>query len=99
MATANSCKNGICNVSVSSKLDGKGNIVTDVHLSIVTSLKPNIKVDDVPVIESFRGIDNDHYRRPILNSMTTPRLNPVHPILYHGNIPQVKKSIYLFYSN
>ncbi|XP_012231327.2 uncharacterized protein [Linepithema humile] len=82
----NSCKHGVCNVSVSSKPDGEGNIVTEVHLSIITNTKPNVKIDDVPVIESFRGINENRVEQPIFYSINTPSAVYAH----RSNIPQIQ---------
>lgn len=84
-SSENSCKNGVCNVSVSSKPDGKGNIVTEVHLSIVTNAKSNVKIEDIPVIESFRGISENRVEQPTFHSIDTPNAVYVH----RSNIPQV----------
>ncbi|EFN69134.1 hypothetical protein EAG_14392 [Camponotus floridanus] len=81
----NSCKDsGICDVSVSSKPDGKGNIVTEVHLSIITNAKPNAKIDDIPVIDSFQGI-KDHEEKPIFHPISR---NPLYS--HRDNIPQIQ---------
>ncbi|KYQ55597.1 hypothetical protein ALC60_05519 [Trachymyrmex zeteki] len=85
----NSCKYGICNVSISSKSDEKGNIVTEVHFSIITKEKPNVKFDDIPVINGFRGVSKDYDKRPIFHSINSPRSIDAH--LYFNNIPQVRK--------
>jgi len=85
----NSCEHGICNVSVSSKLDEKGNIVTEVHLSIITKAKPNVKIDDVPVINGFQGVNEDYDKQPIFHSISSPRSMHLHT----HNIPQVTKFI------
>ncbi|XP_012061568.1 PREDICTED: uncharacterized protein LOC105624826 [Atta cephalotes] len=85
----NSCKYSICNVSISSKSDEKGNIVTEVYFSIITKAKPNIKIDDVPVINGFRGINED-YEQPIFHSINSPRSIDAH--LYFNNIPQVQSN-------
>ncbi|XP_011639845.1 uncharacterized protein LOC105428934 [Pogonomyrmex barbatus] len=87
----NSCEHGICNVTVSSKQDEKGNIVTEVHLSIITRAKLN-KIDDVPVITGFRGVNEDHAKQPIFHSINSPRL--MHTHLHRDNIPQVRIVIY-----
>ncbi|EFN80485.1 hypothetical protein EAI_08389 [Harpegnathos saltator] len=69
LPSVNSCKRGICNVSVSSKPDGKGNIVTEVHLSIITKAKPDVlEVNDVPVIDGFRGASKELNERPIIQT-------------------------------
>ncbi|XP_017886577.2 uncharacterized protein LOC108628878 [Ceratina calcarata] len=61
------CKNGICNVSVSSERDDEGNIITDVHLKFITKLI-NSKTDDIPIVDGVRGVEkivNLHHSRPI----------------------------------
>ncbi|KYN19616.1 hypothetical protein ALC57_08092 [Trachymyrmex cornetzi] len=90
MPNENSCKNSICNVSISSKLDEKGNIVTEVYFSIITKAKPNVKIDDVPVINGFRGISEDYDKQPIFHSINSPRSIDGH--LYFNNIPQVQSN-------
>jgi hypothetical protein len=70
-------------VSVSSKPDGKGNIVTEVHLSIITNAKPNAKIDDIPVIDSFRGISEE---QSTFHPISAP--NPLHS--RRDNIPQIQ---------
>lgn len=93
LSNRSSCKDsGICDVSVSSKPDGKGNIVTEVHLSITTNTKPDAKVDDVPVIDSFRGISEDHEEKPIFHPINLP--NPSYS--RRENIPQVTKFVPLY---
>jgi len=84
----NSCEYGVCNVSVSSKPDEKGNIVTEVYLSIITSAKSDeIKIDDVPVIDGLRGLGGNHDEQAVVYSMNTP--NPTYSHLHRENIPQV----------
>ncbi|OAD56251.1 hypothetical protein WN48_03569 [Eufriesea mexicana] len=58
------CKNGICNVSVSSKLNGEGDIVTDVHFNVITKLETNFETHDIPIVDGIRGVKNtyDHSR-------------------------------------
>ncbi|XP_029161906.1 uncharacterized protein LOC114933464 [Nylanderia fulva] len=92
LSDGNSCKSsGICDVSVSSKPDGKGNIVTDVHLTIITNTKPDAKInnvpviEDIPVIDSFRGISEDQEKQLNFHPISTP--NPSHS---HHNIPQIQ---------
>ncbi|XP_011882224.1 PREDICTED: uncharacterized protein LOC105569957 [Vollenhovia emeryi] len=83
------CEHGICNVSVSSKPDEKGNIITEVHLSIITRAKPKVKVDDVPIINGFRGVNEDYDKRPSLHSISSPRsMHYTH--LQRDNIPQIQ---------
>ncbi|KOC60384.1 hypothetical protein WH47_08512, partial [Habropoda laboriosa] len=82
------CNNGICNVSVSSKQDKDGNIVTDVHLSIVTKLETdsNNKTNDIPFVDGVRGIGNtyDH-------SLDPHHLNYSRPSTYfYNSIPQIQ---------
>ncbi|KAL0126146.1 hypothetical protein PUN28_004933 [Cardiocondyla obscurior] len=83
---SDSCEHGICNVSVSSKVDEKGNIVTEIHLSITTKAKPNVKIDDVPVISGFQGASKD--KQPILHSINSPR--SMHTQFHRDNIPQIQ---------
>ncbi|XP_011145606.2 uncharacterized protein LOC105186826 [Harpegnathos saltator] len=91
LPSVNSCKRGICNVSVSSKPDGKGNIVTEVHLSIITKAKPDVlEVNDVPVIDGFRGASKELNERPIV--YPTHSLNLLHSYLHREYIPQIQTS-------
>ncbi|XP_050455685.1 uncharacterized protein LOC126853717 isoform X2 [Cataglyphis hispanica] len=82
-----SCEDSVCDVTVSSKPDGKGNIITEVHLSIITNTKPkeDAKIDDIPVIESFRGIRVDNEEKPISHPISSP--NPLYS--RRENIPQI----------
>ncbi|XP_050455684.1 uncharacterized protein LOC126853717 isoform X1 [Cataglyphis hispanica] len=86
-----SCEDSVCDVTVSSKPDGKGNIITEVHLSIITNTKPkeDAKIDDIPVIESFRGIRVDNEEKPISHPISSP--NPLYS--RRENIPQVTKFV------
>ncbi|XP_036146071.1 uncharacterized protein LOC105836564 isoform X2 [Monomorium pharaonis] len=86
----NSCEHGICNVSVSSKSDEEGNIVTEVHLSIITKAKP--KIDDVPVINGFRGINEGYDKRPIFHPINSPR--SMHAHFHRDNTPQIQTKGY-----
>jgi len=88
MLNENSCEHDICNVSVSSKPDEKGNIITEVHLSIITKVKPNVKIDDVPVINGFRGVSEDHDKQPTFHPISSPR--SIHTHLHRDNIPQIQ---------
>jgi len=74
-------------VSVSSKPDEKGNIVTEVYLRIITSAKSDIKIDDVPVIDGLRGLDGNE--QAVIYSINTP--NPKDSHLHRENIPQVMR--------
>ncbi|KOX67455.1 hypothetical protein WN51_09627 [Melipona quadrifasciata] len=56
------CKNGICNVSVSSKLNKEGDIITNIHLTITTKLKTDFKKNDIPIVDGIRGIENTYNR-------------------------------------
>ena len=78
------CKNGICNVSVSSRLNNEGDIITNVHLTIKTKLKTDFKKNDIPIVDGIRGIGNTYNRY-------YNHLNRSRPLLYlYKNIPQVK---------
>jgi hypothetical protein len=83
----NSCEYGVCNVSVSSKPDEKGNIVTEVYLSIITSTKSDVKIDDIPVIDGLRGLGGNHDEQAVIYPINTP--NPIYSHLHRENIPQV----------
>lgn len=41
--------------------------MTEVRLSIVTRMKPNTQVEDVPVIDGFRGASEESSNRPIFH--------------------------------
>ncbi|XP_011305486.1 uncharacterized protein [Fopius arisanus] len=58
------CQNGLCDVSSSSRRDSEGNIITTITFSIITKTR-DIRVEDIPVIDGFRGIHPD----------TTPSVN------------------------
>ncbi|KAK1132057.1 hypothetical protein K0M31_016195 [Melipona bicolor] len=78
------CKNGICNVSVSSKLNKEGDIITNVHLTITTKLKTDFKKNDIPIVDGIRGIENTYNRY-------YNHLNRSRPLLYlYKNIPQIQ---------
>ncbi|CAL7943781.1 unnamed protein product [Xylocopa violacea] len=80
------CQNGVCNVSVSSKRDEDGNIVTDVHLNLLTKLKTTIETADIPIVNGIRGLE-DAYK----NLFDVQHLNRSQPSLYlHNNIPQIQ---------
>ncbi|CAK9811016.1 hypothetical protein ANTPLA_LOCUS6776 [Anthophora plagiata] len=79
------CNNGICNVSLSSKQDKEGNIVTDVHLSIVTKLDADSKTNDIPFVDGVHGIENTD------DQSFNYRLNYSRPSTYiYNNIPQIQ---------
>ncbi|XP_043495768.1 uncharacterized protein LOC122519976 [Polistes fuscatus] len=90
-SNVDSCENGVCDVSVSSRTDEVGNIVTDVHITIITvNTKPKIEVNEIPVIDGFRGIEEK-------TSPVSPPVFHLHdhvkPIFTHflrNNIPQVQ---------
>ncbi|XP_018401322.1 PREDICTED: uncharacterized protein LOC108778601 [Cyphomyrmex costatus] len=75
-------------MSISSKSDEKGNIVTEVHLSIMTKAKPNVKIEDIPVINGFRGVSEDYNKQPSFHSINSPR--SVEARLNLNNIPQIQ---------
>ncbi|XP_053979042.1 uncharacterized protein LOC128876591 [Hylaeus volcanicus] len=79
------CRSGVCKVSVSSNRDKDGNIVTDVHLRIITKVEPDPKINDIPVIDGIHGVHSPHFHsgfRPS-NSFHSPT---------HGydNVPQIQ---------
>ncbi|XP_015601010.1 uncharacterized protein LOC107270477 [Cephus cinctus] len=82
----NACKNGVCNVRVTTNPDADGNLVTDVHLSVVTKIKKNTKIDDVPVIDGIRNPGN-YEQVPAFHFFEQPL--PLHPHYFDNNIPQV----------
>ncbi|KAK2578893.1 hypothetical protein KPH14_009758 [Odynerus spinipes] len=85
-----SCENGVCDVSVSSKTDEEGNIVTDVHVTIITNPKPSIEVVEIPVIDGFRGVEENprHVSRPVFHSFD--RARPTFTHIIRNDIPQVQ---------
>ncbi|CAD1479831.1 unnamed protein product [Heterotrigona itama] len=84
MSSTDVCKNGICNVSVSSRLNNEGNIVTNVHLTITTKLETDFKTNDIPIVDGVRGIENTYNRY-------YNHLNHSRPLLYlYKNIPQIQ---------
>lgn len=82
------CKSGVCKMSVTSSLDEEGNIVTDVHLRVITKVETDLKTNDIPIIDGIRGIDNPSVRVP-----DGRRANPFRPPSYVYNIPQVNITI------
>ncbi|XP_032662638.1 uncharacterized protein LOC116840252 [Odontomachus brunneus] len=89
LPSVNSCKHSICDVSVSSKPDGKGNIVTEVRLSIVTRAKSNVQVNDVPVIDGFRGASKESREQPTFHPTSTSNL---YSHLYRDYTPQIQSN-------
>ncbi|KAI4494157.1 hypothetical protein M0802_009191 [Mischocyttarus mexicanus] len=86
-----SCENGVCDVSVSSRTDEEGNIVTDVHITVITvNTKPNIEVNEIPVIDGFRGIEEK--TSPMLPPVFHPNdyVKPTFTHLPRNDIPQVQ---------
>ncbi|KAG7205489.1 hypothetical protein KM043_007475 [Ampulex compressa] len=81
------CKDGVCDVFATSRIDDDGNIVTDVHLSIVTRLNENVKVGDIPVIDGTRGAEATIDRRPTFHLSSPPR---AYQHFYFNNIPQIQ---------
>ncbi|KZC05235.1 hypothetical protein WN55_08842, partial [Dufourea novaeangliae] len=63
------CQNGFCKVSVSSTCDDEGNIITDVHLRMVTKAETDLQINDIPVVDGLRGVETsrdqpvDHHHR------------------------------------
>ncbi|XP_014481884.1 PREDICTED: uncharacterized protein LOC106748153 [Dinoponera quadriceps] len=90
LPSVSSCKHGVCNVSVSSKPDGKGNIVTEVRLSIVTRAKPDVRINEVPVVVGFRGANKESNERPIFYPTNAPNLPHLH--LHRDYIPQIQSN-------
>ncbi|XP_048505034.1 uncharacterized protein LOC105685995 [Athalia rosae] len=87
-AGVNGCKNGVCDVRVSSKPDAEGNVITNVHLSVVTKLKKPPIVADVPIIEGTVG-----FRRQDFDQLPAFHFTD-HNVRYGGsffdnNIPQI----------
>lgn len=80
-----SCKNGVCNVSVSSSLNDAGNIVTNVHLSILTKLGKDSQANDVPIFDGVRGVESSYNPLPDFNLLNYPAMPR-----FHNNIPQIQ---------
>jgi len=53
--------------------------------------KPNAKIDDVPVINGFRGVSEDYDKQPSFYSINSP--HSMHTHLQRDNIPQVIKFV------
>ncbi|XP_043791269.1 uncharacterized protein LOC122714193 [Apis laboriosa] len=47
----------ICNVTVSSKVNNEDNVVIDVRLEIITKLKKDFEMNDIPIIDRVRSIE------------------------------------------
>ncbi|XP_003488537.1 uncharacterized protein LOC100744686 [Bombus impatiens] len=77
------CKNGICNISVSSRLNNEGNIVTDVHLTVITKLEADFKTNDIPIVDGVRGVANSY-------DLGLRHLNRSRPSTYLYNTPQIQ---------
>ncbi|XP_033307230.1 uncharacterized protein LOC117209369 [Bombus bifarius] len=77
------CKNGICNISVSSRLNNEGNIVTDVHLIVITKLEADFKTNDIPIVDGVRGVANTY-------DLGLRHLNRSRPSTYLYNTPQIQ---------
>ncbi|XP_050477262.1 uncharacterized protein LOC126867120 isoform X2 [Bombus huntii] len=77
------CKNGICNISVSSRLNNEGNIVTDVHLTVITKLETDFKTNDIPIVDGVRGVANTY-------DLGLRHLNRSRPSTYLYNTPQIQ---------
>ncbi|XP_033351542.1 uncharacterized protein LOC117234447 [Bombus vosnesenskii] len=77
------CKNGICNISVSSRLNDEGNIATDVHLTVITKLETDFKTNDIPIVDGVRGVANTY-------DLGLRHLNRSRPSTYLYNTPQIQ---------
>ncbi|XP_076228539.1 uncharacterized protein LOC116426359 [Nomia melanderi] len=79
--SADGCQNRICKVSMSSTRDDEGNIITDVHLRIITKSEVDSKVNEIPVVDGFRGVEDtpDH---PVRSLGSTPH--------WRNYIPQIQ---------
>lgn len=91
------CKNGACEVSVMSHRDEEGNIVTDVHLKIIKKSEDDPGVNDIPVIDGVRGLEDTKTQ-----STDPHRVNSFRPLMYlHNTIPEVNINIisYMFSFN
>ncbi|XP_033325419.2 uncharacterized protein LOC117219948 isoform X1 [Megalopta genalis] len=75
------CPNSICKVSMSSTYDDEGNVITDLHLRIITKSEADTKVNEIPVVDGVRGVEDSH-DHPVVASRPTTYL--------HNNIPQIQ---------
>lgn len=78
------CENSVCKVSMSSTRDDEGNVITDVHLRIITKPEIDSKVNEIPVVDGIRGVEGPH-DHPVVSSRPTTYLR--------NDIPQVIHSI------
>lgn len=87
----NGCKNGLCDVTVTSKPDSEGNVITNVHLSVVTKLKksPQLEISDVPVIEGIAGIGNPPFDQIPAFHFVDQNVGHGGGPIFDNNIPQV----------
>ncbi|XP_076246495.1 uncharacterized protein LOC143186673 [Calliopsis andreniformis] len=81
------CENGACEVSVSSHRDEDGNIVTDVHLKITRKVEDDPKINDIPVVDGVRGLE-DTYDQPSNFQPVNPLRSPTY--FRNNNIPQIQ---------
>ncbi|XP_043259753.1 uncharacterized protein LOC122401594 [Colletes gigas] len=80
----NACKSGVCKISVSTDRDEDGNIVTDVHLKVISKTeRPTI--NDIPVIDGVRGVEDRDLRLPDFRRESSFR-----PTTHSYNIPQIQ---------
>ena len=82
------CKEGVCETTLTMETDEDGNVISSVHLTIITNME-NVKVDDIPVIDGVRGSgfgNDDHTPTFAFNN---GRASP-HPPFLGNDIPQVK---------
>ncbi|XP_076662527.1 uncharacterized protein LOC143365839 [Halictus rubicundus] len=75
------CENSVCKVSMSSTRDDEGNVITDVHLRIITRPEIDSKVNEIPVVDGVRGVEDSH-DQPVISSRPTTYLR--------NDIPQIQ---------
>ncbi|XP_078032736.1 uncharacterized protein LOC144467695 [Augochlora pura] len=75
------CQNSVCKVSMSSNQDGDGNVITDLHLRIITKSETDPKVNEIPVVDGVRGVEDSH-DHPVVASRPATYLR--------NNIPQIQ---------
>ncbi|XP_076277369.1 uncharacterized protein LOC143207592 [Lasioglossum baleicum] len=75
------CENSVCKVSMSSTRDDEGNVITDVHLRIITKPEMDSKVNEIPVVDGVRGVEGSH-DHPVVSSRPTTYLR--------NDIPQIQ---------
>lgn len=71
--------------------------MTDVHITIITNTKPAIEVAEIPVIDGFRGIEENTPRGSSPMFHPLDHVKPTFTHLLRNDIPQVIFSSFYFY--